>query len=275
MATLISKTLLALGFAMAATTLCVPPSFAAETKKPAKAKAKAKAKSKAKAKVAAAEAVVHEDEPDVTDKKSVDFNCELGNKVTVYSDDADTSHIALRWKKRLHRLVRVGTTTGAQRFENPNFGLIWIGIPAKGMLLDSKLNRQLANECKNAEQENAIMAAPAQPDLIAPVGKSVVEPALPPAARPSLTPARAPSVVPGGEATILIPEPAAPVNQPAPAPAAPVNQAAPAPAVPVNQPAPPPAVPASEAAPAPLNQPAPAPAVPATEAAPPVPAVSN
>jgi hypothetical protein len=35
------------------------------------------------------------------------------------------------------------------------YGLIWIGIPAKGMLLDSKQNRQLANECRNAEQWQA------------------------------------------------------------------------------------------------------------------------
>jgi hypothetical protein len=82
----------------------------------------------------------------------IDFDCELGNKITIYQNDGDTNHIALRWKKRLHRLTRVSTTTGANRFENKLYGLIWIGIPAKGMLLDSKQNRQLANECKNAEQ---------------------------------------------------------------------------------------------------------------------------
>ena len=54
----------------------------------------------------------------------------------------------------------MGTTTGAQRFENPFWGLIWIGIPAKGILLDSRLNRQLANECKTAQQAAAIAAAP-------------------------------------------------------------------------------------------------------------------
>jgi hypothetical protein len=89
----------------------------------------------------------------VADTITTDYNCELGNKITIYRNENDDSHIALRWKKRLHRLERVGTTTGAKRFENPLFGLIWIGIPSKGMLLDSKLNRQLANECKPADQE--------------------------------------------------------------------------------------------------------------------------
>ena len=56
-------------------------------------------------------------------------------------------------------MTRVGTSTGASRFENTTFGLVWIGIPAKSMLLDSKANRQLANECKNAEQSKPIVTA--------------------------------------------------------------------------------------------------------------------
>jgi hypothetical protein len=104
-------------------------------------------------------AVDDEPEPDITDTLVTDYSCELNNKITIYTNDKDTGHIALRWKNRLHRLERVGTTTGALRFENPKFGLIWIGIPSKGILLDSKLNRQLANECKNAEQVKPLVAA--------------------------------------------------------------------------------------------------------------------
>jgi hypothetical protein len=104
-----------------------------------------------------------EDEPVVTDTASTDFDCELGNKITIYQNASDDNHIALRWKKRLHRLTRVGTTTGAQRFENKLYGLIWIGIPAKGMLLDSKQNRQLANECRDAEQRKPVSTAASEP----------------------------------------------------------------------------------------------------------------
>ena len=120
-------------------------SAAAPAKKPAKKAAKPAAKP-------VVEATPDEAEPDVTDTVTTEYACELGNKITIFKNDNDDAHIALRWKKRLHRLTRVGTTTGAQRFENPVYGLIWIGIPAKGMLLDSKLNRQLANECKTVEQ---------------------------------------------------------------------------------------------------------------------------
>lgn len=100
-----------------------------------------------------------EPEPDITDTVIAEYACELNNKVTIYTNEKDAGHIALRWKNRLHRLDRVGTTTGALRFENVKFGLIWIGIPSKGILLDSKLNRQLANECKNAEQAKPLVAA--------------------------------------------------------------------------------------------------------------------
>jgi membrane-bound inhibitor of C-type lysozyme len=167
------NTLFAAGaFAFAVLGLCAAPASAApETNHPKAAavlkaqKAKPGAKKKAAAAAtaaaagAAAAAVVEEPEPDITDTKVTEYACELNNKITIYRNETDDSHIALRWKKRLHRLNRVGTTTGALRFENVNYGLVWIGIPSKGILLDSKLNRQLANECKDAEQAKPLMVA--------------------------------------------------------------------------------------------------------------------
>ena len=168
------KHLLAAGaFALAALGLCNAPvataaAFAAPEKNHPKAAdvLKAKKATSSKSKKAAAAAVAEDNwapaeeaEPDITDTKVTEYTCELNNKVTIYSNENDDAHIALRWKKRLHRLDRVGTTTGALRFENTNFRLIWIGIPSKGILLDSRLNRQLANECKSAEQATPIVAA--------------------------------------------------------------------------------------------------------------------
>lgn len=169
------KHLLAAGtFMLAALGLCAAPASAAPEKNHPKAAdvvKKAQTKKSAKGKKAAAAAVAagaagaavasttEEPEPDITDTKVTDYACELGNAITIYTNEKDDAHIALRWKKRLHRLERVGTTTGALRFENKNYGLIWIGIPSKGILLDSKLNRQLANECKNAEQSKPLVTA--------------------------------------------------------------------------------------------------------------------
>ncbi len=176
MATLLSRYFAAGAFALAAAGMCTTALAAPETKHPkAEAVLKAKAKkarpaSKAKAAAGAAATAAAAvavpaygaevvDEPDITDTIVTEYACELNNKITIYTNEQDKDHIALRWKKRLHRLSRVGTTTGALRFENPHWGLIWIGIPAKGILLDSKLNRQLANECKNAEQSAPVTAS--------------------------------------------------------------------------------------------------------------------
>jgi hypothetical protein len=168
MATSPTNFLAAGAFMLAALGLCNASAFAAPEKNHPKAedvlKAKKATASKAKPKKSAAAAddnwaPADEAEPDITDTVVTEYTCELNNKVTIYTNEKDDAHIALRWKKRLHRLDRVGTTTGALRFENTNFRLIWIGIPSKGILLDSRLNRQLANECKTAEQSKPLVAA--------------------------------------------------------------------------------------------------------------------
>jgi hypothetical protein len=101
-------------------------------------------------------------EPEIAGTKTYEFNCELGNKVTIFRNDGDEKFIAIRWDKRIRRLIRVKTTTGANRFENHLAGLVWIGIPAKSMLLDSRKGQQLANECKLVESAAADAAAPAK-----------------------------------------------------------------------------------------------------------------
>ncbi len=149
----ITKLLTACAFALASLTLAAGAH--AEVKKPVKAKSSKTAKA-AEPKAPDEEA----DEPAVAGSSVTEFSCELGNQITIYRNEGDEAHIALRWKKRLHRLTAVGTTTGALRFENKFYGLVWIGIPAKGMLLDSKQNRQLANECRDAEQAKSMSMTP-------------------------------------------------------------------------------------------------------------------
>jgi membrane-bound inhibitor of C-type lysozyme len=162
MATLLKHSLSACLTALAAASLCALPAQASpESHHP---KATTVLKKKAKAKKTDEQADIFDEkndpEPDITDTVVAEYKCELNNKVTIYTNEKDTDHIALRWKNRVHRMSRVGTTTGAQRFENPVYGIIWIGIPAKGILLDSKHNHQLANECKDAQQSKPRAALP-------------------------------------------------------------------------------------------------------------------
>jgi len=157
--------------AMAGASFAFLPQAWAQQAPPAKPKASNKAASKpapakkpvasaAKAAAPQAAAALDEDDivPDLQGSISVVYQCALGDKVTLYGNYADDQHIAVRWGKSLHRLKRMQTTTGAHRFENRKYGLVWIGIPAKGMLLDSKKGQQLANDCKNPDQ---LIAQPA------------------------------------------------------------------------------------------------------------------
>ena len=157
----LSHTFFAASIALAITCLAsMPAAFGAEQSvaKP-KATDKARPHPKAHSKAAAA---AEEPDADISDTTTIEYHCELGSNITLFQNDNDSNHIALRWKKRIHRLERIGTTTGAQRFENRAYGLIWIGIPSKGMLLDSKLNRQLANECKSTDQPTPAALPPAE-----------------------------------------------------------------------------------------------------------------
>lgn len=130
-------------------------------RKKASKKAAAKATAAAAVAAAASSATADGDDDEDLGEANIDgstvthYNCELGNKVTTYINDSDDIHMAIRWKEKVHRLRRVGTSTGANRFENRKFGLVWINIPAKSMLLDSKKGQQLANECRNPDQTKA------------------------------------------------------------------------------------------------------------------------
>ena len=166
MAITLKHMLAACAVAFAAAGLCAPASATESHPKATKAlkeKAKSSKHKKAKKEDPKEDVADNEPEPDVTDTTMAEYSCELNNKVTIYRNLMDDSHIALRWKNHLRRMDKVGTTTGAQRYENANLGLVWIGIPSKGILLDAKHSRQLANECKDADQLKppVVAAAPA------------------------------------------------------------------------------------------------------------------
>jgi len=121
--------------AQAQTSTAASSSASASTPAPKKAAKKTVKKAAPAGPVAAEE---DEPEPDVAASVVVEYQCELGAKLTVFQNKDDSEHVALKWGKRLHRLTRIPTTTGADRFENKRYGLVWIAIPAKGILLDSK-----------------------------------------------------------------------------------------------------------------------------------------
>ncbi|MDP5007567.1 MAG: hypothetical protein NWQ13_00845 [Glaciimonas sp.] len=165
--------------------ITTPVTTMAQTTNTAKKVVKKKVVKKAAKPAAAAAAVASldddEDEgtPDIKTAAVIDYKCEVGSNLTIYRNAEDPKHITLKVKTEtttkvgkkmvvkeidiIRRLTAVSTTTGANRYENKKYGLVWIGIPSKGMLLNSKLGKQISNDCTSSEQHSAEAApVPAQ-----------------------------------------------------------------------------------------------------------------
>lgn len=140
---------------MAATiALAVSPAMA-ETASPAPKKAVKKAAKKTPAKKSAEnadDASADIAEADVAGSIVTEYGCAEDRKITVFRNPNDSNNVALRWGNRITRMKRIETASGAERLEHEKRGLVFIGIPAKAMLLDAKKGRQLANDCKSPEQ---------------------------------------------------------------------------------------------------------------------------
>ncbi|MEY3183712.1 MAG: hypothetical protein RLZZ613_400 [Pseudomonadota bacterium] len=76
------------------------------------------------------------------------YRCHQGVQIIVKYIAPDFGSIVVQYKGKDHLLFAVDTATGAVRYQDQRSGITWIKIPSKSMLLDSKLGRQLANDCK-------------------------------------------------------------------------------------------------------------------------------
>jgi hypothetical protein len=76
------------------------------------------------------------------------YRCHQGAQIIVKNIAPDFGSIVVQFKGKDHLLFAVDTATGAVRYQDQRSGMTWIKIPSKSMLLDSKLGRQLANDCK-------------------------------------------------------------------------------------------------------------------------------
>jgi hypothetical protein len=87
-------------------------------------------------------------------------SCEFGEKVHLTAVDGKPGHFKLAYKKASYSLVPEETTTGAVRLEDRQAGIVWLQIPAKSMLMNSRIGQRMADNCLHNEQRVAA-AAPA------------------------------------------------------------------------------------------------------------------
>ncbi len=79
--------------------------------------------------------------------------CELGQSVNLTADPAAMGFFSLRIGRARYRLAPEMTTTGAIRLEDKGAGIVWLQLANKSMLMNQKLGRRLADECKSAAQQ--------------------------------------------------------------------------------------------------------------------------
>jgi hypothetical protein len=78
--------------------------------------------------------------------------CELGQTVVLLAEPGEAGYFSLRIGKARYRLLPELTTTGAVRLEDKAAGIVWLQLANKSMLMNHKLGRRMADECKSAGQ---------------------------------------------------------------------------------------------------------------------------
>ena len=78
--------------------------------------------------------------------------CELGNSVTVTPDPQVPGNFVLQMQKTAYHMTPVVTSTGAVRLEDPKAGAMWLQLPNKSMLMNSKIGQRMADECHSPSQ---------------------------------------------------------------------------------------------------------------------------
>ena len=78
------------------------------------------------------------------------YRCELGKKIEVRRDARNPDQINIDWQGKNRSLQRYDSNSGLPRYEDREAGLVWIDLPWKSVLMDTKTGSPLANECKPA-----------------------------------------------------------------------------------------------------------------------------
>lgn len=74
-------------------------------------------------------------------------DCEFGEQVDVSPVDGLPGHFRLRHRQATYQLVPQETTTGAVRLEDRRAGIVWLQIPSKSMLMNSKIGQRMVDNC--------------------------------------------------------------------------------------------------------------------------------
>jgi hypothetical protein len=78
--------------------------------------------------------------------------CEMNQQVAVHPIDGKPGHFRVSFKNVSYTMVPQETTTGAVRLEDKKAGVVWIQIPSKSMMLNSKIGQRMVDGCATGQQ---------------------------------------------------------------------------------------------------------------------------
>jgi hypothetical protein len=82
--------------------------------------------------------------------------CEFEQTVSVQRIDDRPGHFRVGFKNASYTMVPQETTTGAVRLEDKKAGVMWLQIPAKSMLMNSKAGQRMVDGCTQQQQRAAL-----------------------------------------------------------------------------------------------------------------------
>lgn len=86
-------------------------------------------------------------------------DCEFNQNVNIDALADHPGYFRVAYGKQQYLMVPEETTTGAVRLVDKKTGVIWLQIPVKSMLIDTKAGHRLVDACLCAEQRAAVEAS--------------------------------------------------------------------------------------------------------------------
>ena len=91
-----------------------------------------------------------------------DADCEFNQRVSVTPVDGMPGYFNVSHQRKRYRMLPRETSTGAVRLEDPDAGIVWLQIPAKSMLMNTRIGQRVVDAClhamQRAEANNPVLA---------------------------------------------------------------------------------------------------------------------
>ena len=83
-------------------------------------------------------------------------DCEFNQSVEVEAIEGKPGFFKVGYKGAHYLMVPEPTTTGAIRLEDKKAGVVWLQIPSKSMLMNSKIGQRMVDACLHPVQRSAL-----------------------------------------------------------------------------------------------------------------------